>query len=54
MSGPRGAAAIVGVGHACFGEAPGLSPVEILAQAAEVAVRDAGPAASSGLILKPS
>ena len=42
MSGLRGAAAIVGVGHACLGEAPGLSPIEILAQATEAAVRDAG------------
>jgi acetyl-CoA acetyltransferase len=42
VSGLRGAAAIVGVGHACLGEAPGLSPIEILAQATEAAVRDAG------------
>ncbi len=38
----RGKAAIVGVGHAGIGEAPGFSAMEILGQAALAAVADAG------------
>ena len=38
----RGSAAIVGVGTAGCGEAPGFSEIEILAQAARAAVKDAG------------
>lgn len=38
----RGATAIVGVGMAGCGEARGYSEIEILAQAAHAAIRDAG------------
>src|SRR5690606_28623158 len=38
----RGAAAIVGVGHAGLGEAQGYTEMEILVQAAQRAVADAG------------
>jgi acetyl-CoA acetyltransferase len=38
----RGAAAIVGVGHAGLGQAPGFTEMEILVQAAHRAVSDAG------------
>jgi acetyl-CoA acetyltransferase len=38
----RGSAAIVGVGHAGLGDASGRSEIEILAEASQNAVRDAG------------
>ncbi|MBC7954528.1 MAG: thiolase, partial [Cytophagales bacterium] len=38
----RGSVAVVGVGHAGIGEAPGFTPMELLAQAAARAVADAG------------
>ena len=38
----RGSAAIVGVGHGGFGEAPGRTPLEILAEAVAAALDDAG------------
>jgi acetyl-CoA acetyltransferase len=38
----RGSVAIVGVGHAGLGEAPGRTELEILGEAAHKAVRDAG------------
>jgi acetyl-CoA acetyltransferase len=48
----RGAAAIVGVGHGGLGEAPGLSPVEIMAEAVHNALADTGltPADIDGVI----
>lgn len=42
MGGLRGKAAIVGVGHAGFGEAPGLTAYDIMAQSAVAALADAG------------
>ena len=38
----RGRSAVVGVGHAGFGEAPGLSAYDIMAQAVQAALADAG------------
>jgi acetyl-CoA acetyltransferase len=38
----RGKTAIVGVGHAGFGEAPGLTAYDIMAQSAQAALADAG------------
>lgn len=42
MTGSRGAAAIVGVGHSRLGSAPGFTAMELLAEAAQRAVDDAG------------
>ncbi len=38
----RGATAVVGVGHGGFGEAPGRTPLEIMAEAVKAALDDAG------------